>query len=68
MKIGSGPIVSCRKVLYGTEKLHVHKGVPADITVFSSSGGGPVESITDSREDTVMTVLGRTAVYDDLVQ
>jgi len=53
---------NCRKVLYGNERLHMRIGVPADIAVFPPSGGGPMESILSSRKDTVMTVLGRTAI------
>jgi cytosine/adenosine deaminase-related metal-dependent hydrolase len=53
---------NCRKVLYGNERLHMRIGVPADVAVFPFSGGGPMESILNSREDTVMTVLGRTVI------
>lgn len=56
-------LADCRKVLYGRESLQVRTGMPADLAVFPFSGGDPADDITDIRKDTVMTVLGRTALY-----
>ena len=52
-------LVNCRKVLYGGDGLQVRIGMRADIAVFPSSGGDAIEDITDPRNDTAMTVLGR---------
>ena len=52
-------LVNCRKVLYGRYGLNMQVGMPADITVFPSSGRDPVRDMIDTGNDTVVTVLGR---------
>jgi len=55
-------LVNCRKILYGTERLRMRVGMPADVAVFAISERGAVKDITDSRKDMEKVVFGRTVV------
>jgi cytosine/adenosine deaminase-related metal-dependent hydrolase len=58
--IVSSLLINCRKVLYGGDGLQMRVGMPADMAVFPSSGGGLVRDMIYGERDAVMTVLGRT--------